>query len=49
MRLCRFDAGAGARHGILQDGCVVDRDEPAVRQHVAHLASKTELQAAWAR
>jgi hypothetical protein len=44
-----LDAGAGARHGILQEGCVVDRDEPAVRQHVAHLASKTELQAAWAR
>lgn len=49
MRLCRLDAGAGARHGILQEGCVVDRDEPAVRQHVAHLAFKTELQAAWAR
>ncbi len=31
MRLCRFDAGAGARHGILQDGCVVDREEPTVR------------------
>ncbi len=32
MRRCRFDAGAGARHGILQDGCIVDRDEPAVRR-----------------
>ncbi len=31
MRLCRFDPGAGARHGILQDGCVIDRDGPAVR------------------
>ncbi len=31
MRLCRFDAGAGARHGILEDEWVVDRDEPAVR------------------
>jgi 2-keto-4-pentenoate hydratase/2-oxohepta-3-ene-1,7-dioic acid hydratase in catechol pathway len=31
MRLCRFDAGAGARHGSIQDGCVVDSDEPAVR------------------
>ena len=49
MRLCRFDAGAGARHGIVQDECVVDRDEPAVPQRVAHPALKTELQAAWAR
>ena len=49
MRLCRFDAGAGARHGIVQDGCVVDRDEPAERRLLAHLAPKTELQAAWAR
>jgi 2-keto-4-pentenoate hydratase/2-oxohepta-3-ene-1,7-dioic acid hydratase in catechol pathway len=31
MRLCRFDAGAGARHGTVQGECVVDRDEPAVR------------------
>ena len=30
MRLCRFDAGAGARHGIVEDGSVADRDEPAV-------------------
>ncbi len=49
MRLCRLEAGAGVRHGILHEGCVVDRDEPAVRRHVAHLASKTELRAAWAR
>jgi 2-keto-4-pentenoate hydratase/2-oxohepta-3-ene-1,7-dioic acid hydratase in catechol pathway len=26
MRLCRYDAGAGARHGIVEDGSVVDRD-----------------------
>jgi len=31
MKLCRFDAGADARHGIVQEGYVVDRDEPAVR------------------
>jgi len=31
MRLCRFDAGDGARHGIVQDECVLDCDEPAVR------------------
>jgi 2-keto-4-pentenoate hydratase/2-oxohepta-3-ene-1,7-dioic acid hydratase in catechol pathway len=31
MRLCRFEAGAGARHGSIQDGCVVDRDDAAVR------------------
>jgi 2-keto-4-pentenoate hydratase/2-oxohepta-3-ene-1,7-dioic acid hydratase in catechol pathway len=28
MRLCRFDAGAGARHGIVEDGHVVDREAP---------------------
>ena len=27
MRLCRFDAGAGPRHGIVEDGYVVDRDD----------------------
>ena len=47
MRLCRF--GAGSRHGIVQDGCVVDRDEPAERRLLTHLAHKTELRAAWAR
>ena len=26
MRLCRFDAGAGPRHGVVDDGYVVDRD-----------------------
>ena len=26
MRFCRFDAGAGARRGIIEDGEVVDRD-----------------------
>jgi 2-keto-4-pentenoate hydratase/2-oxohepta-3-ene-1,7-dioic acid hydratase in catechol pathway len=31
MRLCRFDSGAGARQGIVENGCVVDRDEPAAR------------------
>jgi len=31
MRLCRFAAGDGACHGIVRDGCVVERDEPAVR------------------
>ena len=29
MRLCRFDAGAGPRPGIVRDGHVVDRDNPA--------------------
>jgi 2-keto-4-pentenoate hydratase/2-oxohepta-3-ene-1,7-dioic acid hydratase in catechol pathway len=27
MRLCRFDAGLGPRHGIVEDGFVVDRDD----------------------
>jgi 2-keto-4-pentenoate hydratase/2-oxohepta-3-ene-1,7-dioic acid hydratase in catechol pathway len=31
MRLCRFDAGAGPRHGLVEDGCVADRDDPSVR------------------
>ena len=29
MRLCRYDAGDGPRHGIVDDGCVVDRDTPS--------------------
>jgi 2-keto-4-pentenoate hydratase/2-oxohepta-3-ene-1,7-dioic acid hydratase in catechol pathway len=28
MRLCRFDAGDGPRHGIVDHGHVVDRDSP---------------------
>jgi 2-keto-4-pentenoate hydratase/2-oxohepta-3-ene-1,7-dioic acid hydratase in catechol pathway len=31
MRLCRFDAGAGPRRGIVEDGYVADRDDPAER------------------
>jgi 2-keto-4-pentenoate hydratase/2-oxohepta-3-ene-1,7-dioic acid hydratase in catechol pathway len=31
MRLCRFDAGAGPRRGIVEDVYVVDRDDPAER------------------
>ncbi len=31
MRLCRFDAGAGPCHGIVEDGHVVDRDVPSDR------------------
>ena len=31
MRLCRFDAGTGPRWGIVEDGYVVDRDDPAER------------------
>ena len=31
MRLCRFDAGAGACHGIVHDGCVAECDDPAVQ------------------
>ena len=27
MRLCRFDAGSGPRHGIVVDGYVVDRED----------------------
>jgi len=31
MRLCRFDAGAGPRRGIVEEEYVVDRDDPAER------------------
>jgi 2-keto-4-pentenoate hydratase/2-oxohepta-3-ene-1,7-dioic acid hydratase in catechol pathway len=31
MRLCRFDAGAGPRQGIVEEEYVVDRDDPAER------------------
>jgi 2-keto-4-pentenoate hydratase/2-oxohepta-3-ene-1,7-dioic acid hydratase in catechol pathway len=31
MKICRFDAGAGPRRGIAQDGYVADRDDPAER------------------
>jgi 2-keto-4-pentenoate hydratase/2-oxohepta-3-ene-1,7-dioic acid hydratase in catechol pathway len=31
VRLCRFDAGARARHGIVEDGFVADRDHPSAR------------------
>jgi 2-keto-4-pentenoate hydratase/2-oxohepta-3-ene-1,7-dioic acid hydratase in catechol pathway len=31
MRLCQFDAGAGPRRGVVEDGYVVDRDDPAGR------------------
>lgn len=31
MRLCRYDAGSGPRHGTVQDGEVVDRDTPSER------------------
>ncbi len=31
MRLCRFDAGEGPRHGLVEDGYVIDRDDPDQR------------------
>ena len=31
MKLCRFDAGRGACHGIIEDGYVLDRSDPAER------------------
>ena len=31
MKTCRFDAGTGPRHGIVEDGYVIDRDDPAER------------------
>jgi 2-keto-4-pentenoate hydratase/2-oxohepta-3-ene-1,7-dioic acid hydratase in catechol pathway len=34
MRLCRFDAGAGPRPGIVEDEHVVDRDDPSDRHEV---------------
>ena len=47
MRFCRFDAGAGPRPGIVEDGEVVDRDAPSerhalddVRLHLQTLAAR---------
>jgi 2-keto-4-pentenoate hydratase/2-oxohepta-3-ene-1,7-dioic acid hydratase in catechol pathway len=34
MRLCRFDAGTGPRHGIAEDGYVVDRDASTERHRL---------------
>ena len=34
MRLCRYDAGAGPRHGLAEDGHVVDRNDPSTRHPV---------------
>ena len=31
MRLCRYDAGRGARHGIVDDGSVVEGEDAAER------------------
>ena len=31
MRVCRFDIGAGPRRAIVEDGYVLDRDDPAER------------------
>jgi 2-keto-4-pentenoate hydratase/2-oxohepta-3-ene-1,7-dioic acid hydratase in catechol pathway len=30
MRLCRYDAGEGPRHGIVEDGFVTDRTDPSL-------------------
>jgi 2-keto-4-pentenoate hydratase/2-oxohepta-3-ene-1,7-dioic acid hydratase in catechol pathway len=35
MRLCRFDAGAGARAGIIEDGLVAARDDRSERHALA--------------
>jgi 2-keto-4-pentenoate hydratase/2-oxohepta-3-ene-1,7-dioic acid hydratase in catechol pathway len=34
MRICRFDAGVGPRHGTVEDGYVVDREDPAERHRL---------------
>ena len=31
MKLCRFDAGAGSRHGHVENGYLVDREDPIER------------------
>jgi 2-keto-4-pentenoate hydratase/2-oxohepta-3-ene-1,7-dioic acid hydratase in catechol pathway len=38
MRLCRFDAGAGPRQGVVEDGFVRERDDP-----VAHPLDEVRL------
>jgi len=37
MRLCRYDADAGPRHGIVEDGEVVDRDAPFDRHELGEV------------
>ena len=37
MRLCRFDAGAGPRHGVVEDDHVVDRADPSERHALAEV------------
>src|SRR5581483_199591 len=37
MKLCRFDAGGGPRHGIVEDGYVVDRSDLAERHPLEQL------------
>ena len=34
MRLCRFDAGAGPRHGVIEDGYAVDRNDAEQRHRL---------------
>ena len=31
MRLCRFDTGAGPRHGLVEEDAVIDKNDPAER------------------
>ena len=37
MKLCRFDAGAGARPGIVDDRHVLDRDAPGECHPLEHV------------
>ena len=37
MRLCRYDVGTGPRHGIIDDGTVVDREDVGERYALAEV------------
>jgi 2-keto-4-pentenoate hydratase/2-oxohepta-3-ene-1,7-dioic acid hydratase in catechol pathway len=37
MRLCRYDAGDGPRHGIVEEGVVIDRTDSSLRHAVEEI------------
>jgi 2-keto-4-pentenoate hydratase/2-oxohepta-3-ene-1,7-dioic acid hydratase in catechol pathway len=44
VRLCRFDAGGGPRHGMVEEGHVVDRDHPVERHPLEEVSLLAPVQ-----
>jgi hypothetical protein len=49
MRLCHVDAGAGMRHGVVEDDGIGELRNRVVGEPKDYVVPETETEAAWVR